>query len=403
VDSKATLFEITEQYQEAIDVLALLGFDHLKDENLRKSFGKSVTLGVALKLKKIEIETFEALLNERLSQSYQGENKSKDTTEVIKLAGVLPCPIRVPLMEGFESWLSKQNFNFKLEYELKSASMGIGWLIDTIKNQSVEELPDLFISAGFELFFDKNLFGKYKAENLFEDITGLEAYHEDFHNQELMLKDPKNQYSILGVVPAVFLVNVDELRGRKIPESWEDILTQEFENSVSLPMADFDLFNAILLNIYKSYGETGIHKLGKSLLRSMHPAEMAKSHIKNNSKPVVTIMPYFFTKMVKEGGPMVAVWPKDGAIISPIFMLSKKEKKEDLKEIVKFFASKEVGEIFAHNGRFPTVHPLVDNRIEKDKKYMWLGWDYIKEHDISELIQSLVEIFNTSIEKEVTS
>jgi hypothetical protein len=62
-----------------------------------------------------------------------------------------------------------------------------------------------------------------------------------------------------------------------------------------------------------------------------------------------------------------------------------------------------VGEIFAHNGRFPTVHPLVDNRIEKDKKYMWLGWDYIKEHDISELIQSLVAIFNTSIEKEVKS
>jgi ABC-type Fe3+ transport system substrate-binding protein len=108
-------------------------------------------------------------------------------------------------------------------------------------------------------------------------------------------------------------------------------------------------------------------------------------------------MPYFFTKMVKEGGPMVAVWPKDGAIISPIFMLSKKEKKDKLEKIVKFFASKEVGEIFAHNGRFPTVHPEVDNRIEEDKTYMWLGWDYIKEHDISEEIRKCVDIFHSNI------
>ncbi|MDM8534564.1 ABC transporter substrate-binding protein, partial [Clostridiaceae bacterium HSG29] len=41
----------------------------------------------------------------------------------------------------------------------------------------------------------------------------------------------------------------------------------------------FDLFNAILLNVYKKYGEDGIKRLGKSLLSSMHPSEMVKSHI----------------------------------------------------------------------------------------------------------------------------
>jgi len=39
-------------------------------------------------------------------------------------------------------------------------------------------------------------------------------------------------------------------------------------------------------------------------------------------------MPYFFTWMVREGSPMELVWPKDGAIISPIFMLTKKETKD---------------------------------------------------------------------------
>ncbi len=60
---------------------------------------------------------------------------------------------------------------------------------------------------------------------------------------------------------------------------------------------------------------------------------------------------------------MKAIWPKDGAIISPIFMLSKRSKKDKLQPIVDFFASKQVGEILSHNGRFPSVHPEVDNHI----------------------------------------
>ena len=130
----------------------------------------------------------------------------------------------------------------------------------------------------------------------------------------------------------------------------------------------------------------------------MHPAEMVKSHIKKANKPAVTIMPYFFTKMTKKGGPMKAVWPKDGAIISPIFMLSKDASSEKIKPFVDFFASKEIGEILSHQGLFPSVHPEVDNLMEKENQYMWLGWDYIESHDIGPMIKELEEIFHTSKE-----
>jgi ABC-type Fe3+ transport system substrate-binding protein len=194
-------------------------------------------------------------------------------------------------------------------------------------------------------------------------------------------------------------VNSEELNGRKMPASWDDILGEEFENSVSLPIGDFDLFNAILLNIQNKYGDEGVKKLGKSLLQSMHPSEMVKSHIKKSGKPVVTIMPYFFTKMTKRGGPMKAVWPSDGAIISPIFMLTKKEGKEKLKPIVDFFASVKVGEILSHNGRFPSVNPDIDNMISKEQKYMWYGWDNIKKNDIGKLITRCEKLFHESVQE----
>ena len=393
-DKKDTLYDITEKYNETIEVLASIGFENLKDEAMRKSFGKSITLEAALKIKRLDPEAIQEKLIARILEAKEQEGGNSDKKETIKIAGALPCPVKVPLIEGFDAFLENEKLKYPLEYDLRAASMGIDWMMDTLKDGSDEELPDLFISAGFEMFFDKSLFGKYKAENLFEDITGIERYNDDFHNDYISLEDPNRQYSILGVVPAIFLINTQELNGRKIPSSWKDILSDEFENSVSLPVSDFDIFNAILLNIYKSYGEEGVKKLRKSMLTSMHPSEMVKSHIKKKNKPVVTIMPYFFTWMVKEGGPMTAVWPADGAISSPIFMLSKKEKKEQLKPIVDFFASKDVGEILSHQGKMPSVNPQVDNMVDKENKYMWLGWDFIKENDITALIEKCENIFH---------
>lgn len=393
-DIKESLYDITERYNEATELLISLGFNNLKDENMRKAFGKSISLQDALKLKKINVDLFMEQLTEKI-ESKEITDKSKNETITIK--GVLPCPVKVPLAEAFENFISQNKFDFNLDYELKAASMGIDWIKKDMDNKSIDEIPDLFISAGFELFFDKNLLGKFKSENLFEDITGIEDYNEDLNNDYMSLQDPNKQYSMVAVVPAVFLVNKDELNGRKVPESWEDILSEEFENSVSLPVSDFDLFNSILLSIYNQYGEDGVKKLGRSFQKSLHPSEMVKSHIKKFNKPAVSIMPYFFTWMAKEGSPMVFVWPKDGAIISPIFMLSKIDKKDKLKPIVDFFASKATGEILAHKGKFPSVNPNVDNMIPKENKYMWLGWDFIKNLDVSSLIKDCEEIFNNTL------
>ena len=391
INIKDTLYNITEQHEEALELLISLGFDSLKDDNMRKLLGSSVSLENALKSKKIDADMFVKQLTEKIEENESKSERNK-RGGTVKITGVLPCPVKVPLLETFEEWLGEQSFDFNLDYELKAASMGIDWIKEDLKNS--DTVPDLFISAGFELFFDEKFLGKYKSENLFEDITGIQEYNKDF--QEYGLKDPNGQYSMLGIVPAVFLVNKDEMKGRKIPESWEELMSGEFENNVSLPISDFALFNPLMHNIYKKYGEEGIRKLAGILQKSMHPSEMVKSHMKSE-RPAITIMPYFFTWMVREGSPMELVWPKDGAIISPIFMLSRKDTSINTKTIADFFASKQTGEILAHKGKMPSVNPEVDNMIPAENKYMWLGWDFIKENDISSLIKKCEGIFNEAL------
>lgn len=401
IDHRDTLFQVTENHKEALELLVSLGFDNLKDESQRNSLGRVISIGDALKSKGISLDAFNLQLQDRIALSSETAEVKGQFENTVKMAGVLPCPVRVPLMEAFESWTSQQTFDFNLEYDLKAASMGISWLEETLAEKGSEELPDLFISAGFDMFFDKKLFGKFKSENLFEDFSGLTTYHKDFQNEYMSLPDPRKQYSMIGVVPAVFLVNIKELGDRQVPESWADILKDEFRNSISLPVSDFDLFNAILLNIYKMYGEEGIIKLGHNMQRSMHPSEMVKSHMKLLERPSVTIMPFFFTKMVKKGGPMEAVWPKDGAIMSPIFLLTKKDRQKQLKPIVDFLCSKDVGEILSHNGKFPSVNPEVDNLIPEENRYMWLGWDFIENHDLSALIRKCEKLFDQAMKGEI--
>ncbi len=366
-NENSTLLEIVEKYPDTVPVFTSNGFSQMADVEQRAKFAKSISLKMALMLKQLDLKIFSNLLVEAIEQkdtnidATLAASTRVEDAEALNIVGLLPCPVRIPLLEQFNNFVKDYTTSHDviINHELKAASMGLDWVENNIKGvKEATELPDLFISAGFDMFFDEEMIGKFKKQDVFEDTTKLEKFNSLFDGIDL--KDPKKHYGMIGLVPAVFLINTKELDGREVPQSWEDIMKPEFEKRVSLPVGDFDLFNAILLNIYKQYGDEGVKKLGRSLLESMHPSQMVKSDRKKDNKPIVTIMPYFFTKMVKNGGPMQAVWPADGAIVSPIFMLSKKEKIEKLQPVIDFFASVEVGKILSHSGLFPSVHPDLD-------------------------------------------
>lgn len=401
IDKQNTLFEITEKYPETIPVFVSNGFPQMEDATKRVSMGKSIKLNAAVTMKKLDLDSFIRLLEEAIKGQSDNaditlqENKTVPESNALNVVGILPCPVRIPLMEKWASFLNdrKEKGMVAVNHELKAASMGLDWVqknIDGVDDPG--KLPDLFLSAGFDMFFDKDRFGRFRNEGVFTDLTNITQYNSDFDG--LNINDPKGLYSIISIVPSLFLVNGDELGDRAVPKSWEDLMDPIYENSVSLPVSDFDLFNAILLNIHKKYGDDGVRALGRSLLESMHPAEMVRSEQRKQNKPAITIMPYFFSKMVKEGGPLQAVWPEDGSIISPIFMLAKSAKADELKDIADFFASEEMGELLAGQGLFPSTHPNVTNTLPEHSPFMWLGWDYIDEHDLSQLITHCERLFN---------
>ena len=253
------------------------------------------------------------------------------------------------------------------------------------------------ISAGFELFFDKNKFGNFFEKNKF--YVENKKMNKDFDNKKICLRDPKNIYNIIAVVPCVFLINENNLNGRKIPTSWDDLLfSGNYTDSVAIPLSDLDMFNALVVNIFAKWGIKGIKALARIYKKSLHPAEMVKKKGDSKNNPLVSITPYFFTQMVSRSSALKVVWPKDGAIISPVFIMAKKDN-EKAQKVVEFFRNENVGKLLSSNGKFPTTIYGVDNMLDEDFGFLFCGWDYIHNNDIVKIMKESERIFNEEILK----
>ena len=397
-----TVKEVLDSWPETLDVFLANGFEIFREEKQRSSVGAFLTLERAARTKQYDPDNFLGLLQCRIDEQHSQADVTMKTTRQadsdIQVAGLLPCPVRLPLLENFDGFIEKfsARTGLSVSYQLEAASVGADWIEQNIQTiEDAADLPDIFVSAGFETFFDRKTIGRFKDQDVFVDITG-EAVNADFENIDL--RDPQRDYSIIAAVPAVFMVNHAERGDLPVPRSWPDLLRPELERKVALPVGDFDLFNAILLGLHKEYGQSGIEQLGRCMLKSMHPSQMVKNAKRvAEEKPFVTIMPYFFTKMAGMVDSLEIIWPEDGAILSPVFMLTKRSSLDRVRPIAEFLAGREVGEILSHKGLFPSLHPEVDNRLNFDHPWQWLGWDYIYQHDIGALIRETNQWFETAM------
>jgi len=405
ITPQQTLFAITEEHPETIDVFVAHGYEHVGDAEKRRTQGKMVTLAQAVQARGKDLASFTALLENSVREAGaptdltlavpDEESQVFPSHGDIRVAGLLPCPVRIPLLEAFDKVAAEveQESGLKIGMKLAAASVGADVLEEGMKSiESENDLPDIFLSAGFEAFFDRRNMARFRDRGVFKDIS-WEAHNKLM--EPYGLQDPDGHYAMLAVVPAVFLVDRTQLaEGEAVPRTWQEILGPRFEDKIAMPVGDFDLFNGILLTIWKRFGNEGVEAIGRNLLAGMHPSQAAGRFAPKGGKgPLVSVIPYFFSKMAQFNPDAEIVWPEDGAVISPIFMLTKSEAPEGAQKLGRFFAGREVGEILSHKGLFPSCHPEVENQVPEKAPFMWLGWDFIKEHDLGELIPRVNDIF----------
>lgn len=392
LDFNKTMYELLADDRDLLNFFILNGFEQLKNPMMLEVAGKKLTLEMACKARGVDKEAFIKKYEAWLEGMESGEDSSLQRKHEAKNAditirGILPCPLRVPMLESFERFIKENGLQDAIDYDLRSANLGMDWMMDKVRDAKTEDdLPDMFMSAGFELFFDKKLMGRFIQDGIYhyEEMK----VHPRYTDYECNLSDPKKNYNIMGVVPAVFIVNHTVLGDREVPKTWEDLLRDDLYNDVAVPMGDLDMFNAIMINFYSQFGMDAIKKLGRNFATDLHPSQMVKK-----KTPAVSVGPFFFASMIQPGANMSWVWPEDGAIASPIFAIIKKSKKDKLQPILDFMNSEEMVEITSAQGKFPSMNPHAKHVLATNQKLIFPKWDILNNEDISAVLEECEKTF----------
>lgn len=390
-----SLSQLVETYPGAREILVSQGISLCRTPELLASYGPLLKLRTVLSSRGIDPEPFCRLVEERCVPL-----RSPDCRPPVNLLALLPCPLKVPLELAFHNFLSalpdvrRAEISFCIE---ANANTQLDYADYADHFHSLDEIPDIVITPGFNSFFHPPFVERFIRQSRF---TSVSAFAGDRHLSALGVVDPGGHYTMLAMNLLVLVVNRARLGERAVPRRWEDLLAPELEKSLAIRGSrDGSFCETLLLAMLQELGESGVQRLGQNVRYGWHPSQMVKAALGGNADaPAVSVMPLFFAQNLRHRAGIEVVWPEDGALVSPVTMLVKTEKLEPLADLISFLAGPEVAAICA-GACFPALHPEVDNRLPEGARFKWIGWEYLEQNDLRELIPRANRLFRHGFEE----
>ncbi|MDD4484115.1 MAG: ABC transporter substrate-binding protein [Methanoregula sp.] len=374
---------VLSRYPELEQLFESYSLAELRDAPSRSEKAVYLTLEDALRDKNIDCAGFIALAKEHAAAYRTPENRSLAARSYnqrdLQFLGLMPCPVKIPFDSAFtqfvsREWGGKPPFSYLIE---SNANNQLAYYTHIPKFKDLIDMPDIVISPGLNGYYHRDFFERFKNKGYFSDVIE----HASPTYDRLDLADPDGHYSVIGANIEVMVVDNTRIGDRQIPERWTDLLHPEFTGSVAIRGQDGFFCETVLLTLYKEMGLEGIRMLARSISSAVHPAQMVKNAGSKAGGPAISIMPFFFANLAKNTRNVTIVWPEEGAIVSPVTMIVKRDHSTDLDLLIKFLAGKETGSLLS-GVHFPSMVPDVPPCVPRDTAFSWIGWDYIRGHDI---------------------
>ncbi len=309
----------------------------------------------------------------------------------LNLLGYVVCPLKQIFREGMEETLVREHDGGR-DFDC-FVPMGCGgtdpyeniWQVD-----SIDAFPDMVVSVGFDNLFKKRFMEKFIKGG---DFQSVQIAPTPAAFTECGIPDPENHYTIYSIFPYIFLVDQRRLGTRPVPKRWSDLLEPVYRREIIIGGSEDEVNELLMLSVFKEYGVEGLKQLAANTKDAWHASKMAKTA--GNGSPsgaAIYVMPWFFAKTCPRTEVTSIIWPEDGALANPMYLLVKKTKLQKLKPLYQYVTGRELGEKAAKSF-FPVLHPAVDNQLPPGAKFKWLGWDYINQTDMGEEIQKTTGLF----------
>ncbi len=392
-----TVSEILDVCPAAIQVFKARGLGRFESPDLRSSLGRILRLRSALKMLEADEESFISALNKVAAEQESDFSEDYSAQKSLTVLGFMPCGMKMPFKRRFDEFAASMppsvNLKFLIEGNVNHEFSYYPY-IDNLEDAS--ELPDVIVSADINSFFHHRFVKKFINSGIFRTADTGAALNKDFAGTGYI--DPLGHYSMLSANILVIVVNKRKLGKLPVPRKWADLLEPIYKKSLVMRGQDGFFCSGVILPFYASYGVEGVKAMTRTVSAGLHPSEMVEAINKNSPDAApFYIMPLFFAMRLANPESYQIVYPEEGAVISPVIMLLKKELSAESASVAEFIASAEMGQFCADAG-FPSVRADVDNHLPEGCRLSWMGWDFLRGEDPSLVKEKIENIFTENFQ-----
>ena len=373
------LSRLVEAHPQTRSVFAAHGLGKLVDEENLPVIGPFLTLETALLGHGIAPDNFLKLLEEceRTETVLDAPSRlNVDDTDPTNLLALMTCGLKVPFARALAAFINDfqhlhgERINYSVVSNLNHEHSYYPY-VNHIK--TVDDLPDIIVSADFNAFFYHNFYKRFIVPGHFIDVMD-QAPNPLF--ADAGIADPGHEYTILCVNPLVIVADLKKVGDRPLPTCWADLLDPVWRRDITLRGNENFFCHAVLLPFYKEHGSAGIQALVRNVYDGRHPAQMVKAAGSGQSAALY-VLPDFFAHKIPEDKAIKKIWPEDGALASPVTLLVKKERAAALRPIADYLTGEELARVFT-DALFPSPHPAAQNQLPAGATLKWIGWDFIR-------------------------
>jgi ABC-type Fe3+ transport system substrate-binding protein len=339
-----------------------------------------------------------AILSEMTPANRLFAQESGASSRTWDFLGSVPVPLRQRIHDGVVDAAAGQlaDGGAPLRCCFPAGHSGIGLIQRLRYVRSLEEFPNMLVSAEHGNLFNRRFHEKYVAAGAFsacqpEDVA--EAF------SECGLIDPQGSIGVFAVAPFVFLIDLEKLGGRPIPRRWADLLDPIYRGQVIFSgwrrpgeryYSQYNKF--LLLSIAQEFGLGGVAKLLRNAPALMHSAQMPRVAGSGSSPGGIYVLPWLMADMCPRRRQTEIVWPEDGALAYPLWLTVKAEKRQALDALVRYFHGAELG-AYLNANRYPALAPGNGAGLPEEAKLKWPGWDYVRHRSTAGVVKAAGALF----------
>ncbi len=176
-------------------------------------------------------------------------------------------------------------------------------------------------------------------------------------------KDKDGYFTGTRIMSVIIAYNTDLLKKEEAPKNWEDLLKEEYKDSMVSASPLYSGTSLVwLYTMVKLHGWDFLEKLSENGLTIVSSNKTVSQELANGSYKVAIVLDYMIRSLKAKGSPVDLIYPEKNNVLiwSPIGIIATTKHPKEAKKFVDFVLSKEGQKVLVEKGSLIPVRPDVD-------------------------------------------